>query len=113
MRPLMPWKSSKYYIFPCVRVCSLSYPASKANAPYYIVICGLSGSTVFFSTLSHKRDNFRVGGRGRGNFIQHKRVFWFSLQLLSKTFAILRRIQRDIINVKTSSCKVPFILVGF
>ena len=33
---------------------------------------------------------------------------------LSKTFLILRRIQRDIvINMKTSSCKVPVILVGF
>jgi hypothetical protein len=27
-----------------------------------------------------------------------KRVFWFSLQLLSETFLILRRIQRDIIS---------------
>jgi hypothetical protein len=41
-------------------------------------------------------------------------VFSFSLQLLSKTFFILRRIQRDIaINVKTSSCKVPVIIVEF
>ena len=33
-----------------------------------------------------------------------KCVFWFSLQRLSKTFLILRRIQRDIvINVRTSS----------
>jgi hypothetical protein len=37
-----------------------------------------------------------------------KCVFWFSRQLLSETFLILRRIQRDIvINVKTPSCKVP------
>jgi hypothetical protein len=43
-----------------------------------------------------------------------KCVFWFSLQLLSKTFLILRRIQRDIVkNVEKSSCKVPLILVGF
>jgi len=27
----------------CVCVCSLSYAACKAHAPYYIVICGLSG----------------------------------------------------------------------
>ena len=32
----------------------------------------------------------------------------------SKTYLILKRIQLDIvINVKTSSCEVPFILVGF
>ena len=41
-------------------------------------------------------------------------VFWFSVQLLFGTFLILRRIQGDIaINVETSSCKVPvIILVG-
>jgi hypothetical protein len=43
-----------------------------------------------------------------------KCVFLFSLQLLANTFLILKRIQRDIvINVKTSSCKVPVIPVGF
>ena len=41
-------------------------------------------------------------------------MFWFSLQLLFEIFLILRRIQRHtVINVKTSSCKVPAILVGF
>jgi hypothetical protein len=39
-------------------------------------------------------------------------LFLFSLQLLSETFFIVRRIKRDIvINVKTSSRKVPVILV--
>jgi hypothetical protein len=42
-----------------------------------------------------------------------KYVFSLSLQLLSETFFFLRRIKRDIvINVKTSSCKVPVISVG-
>ena len=54
------------------------------------------------STLSHKRQDFL------------KNVTWFSLQLLSETFLIVGIIQRDIvINVKTSSCKVPVTLVGF
>jgi hypothetical protein len=36
----------------------------------------------------------------------------FSLQLLSETFLILRRIQRDVIrNVCCPSCKAPVILV--
>ena len=40
-----------------------------------------------------------------------KCVFWFSLQLLSETFVILRIIQRDMIkNVYRSSCKVPVIV---
>ena len=30
------------------RVCRLSYPERIAHAPYYIVICGMSGSTIFF-----------------------------------------------------------------
>jgi hypothetical protein len=39
--------------------------------------------------------------------------FLFSLLLLFKILLILRRIKRDIIiNVKTSSCKVPVIFVG-
>ena len=29
-------------------VCSLRYPACQANAAFYFVICGLSGTTVFF-----------------------------------------------------------------
>ena len=38
-------------------------------------------------------------------------MFWFSVQILSEIFLILRRIQRDIIKyVHRSSCKAHFIL---
>ena len=47
----LPWNSNKYYIF-WVCVCSLRYPACKAHASYYIVACGLSGSTIFFQIIS-------------------------------------------------------------
>jgi hypothetical protein len=41
-----------------------------------------------------------------------KCVFWFSPQVVSETFLILSRIQRDIIkHVRRSSCKVPVIVV--
>jgi len=66
-------------------------------------------SVPYFSTLSHKRHDFR----GK-NVTNTKCVFWFSLQFLSETFLILRRIHRDIIiNINNSSCKVPVTLVRF
>ena len=40
-------KSNKYYIFR-VCVCSLSYAARKAHAPYFIAVCGLSDCIIFF-----------------------------------------------------------------
>jgi hypothetical protein len=47
------------------------------------------------------------------NLLKIKSVFWFSQQLLSKIFLILR-IKRDIyINLHRSSCKVPILLVRF
>jgi len=44
--------------------------------------------------------------------VEHKLMLRFSLQLLSETFLILRRNQRDtIIHVHRSSCEVTVILV--
>ena len=49
-----------------------------------------------------------------GALLNIKHVFWFSLQLLSETLHILRRIGRDtIINVYSYSCSVPLILSDF
>jgi len=42
-----------------VCVCSLIYPAFSEHAPYYIVVCDLSGSFTF-STFSNKRHDFVV-----------------------------------------------------
>jgi len=39
VQPLLQWENGKYYLF-WVCVCSLSYPAFSAHAPY-IGICGL------------------------------------------------------------------------
>ena len=66
-------------------------PPDIQNVLYYIVTCGLSGSTIFFSTLSHKGHDFR----GK-KLLNIKRVFWFTLQLLLETFPILRWIRWDI-----------------
>ena len=61
-----------------------------------------------FSMLSHKLHD------SRKNVMEHKMcVLIFSI-ILSTTFLILRRIQRDIIvNVLTSLCEVPVIIVRF
>ena len=58
-------------------------------------------ATPHFPTLLQKRHDFRK------KILNVKCVPWFSLQLLSETFHILRRNERDIIrNVHWSSCKV-------
>jgi hypothetical protein len=41
-------KSNNYYMF-WVSICSFSDTVLNAHAPYYIVICGLSGSNNIFS----------------------------------------------------------------
>ena len=71
----------------------------------HIVICGLPRSTIFFS---HYLINGTIFEK---KSLNTKCVFWFSLQLLSETFLILRRTERDMIkNVYRSSCKIPVIL---
>jgi hypothetical protein len=68
-----------------------------------IVICGLYGSTIFFSTLPHKRHDFLK---------ERKMCFDFVYNFLCETFLIPRPIHRDaIINVHSCSCKIPAILV--
>jgi len=44
---ILPRKTSNYFTI-SMSNCSLSFPAFHAHAPYYTVICGLSGSTFIF-----------------------------------------------------------------
>jgi len=111
--------------------------------PYYIVICGLSGSAAFFPHYLKQHDFRRGGGGGELNkkcvfvalVIQHKKcnchiilssvegkgggasnVLLFSLQLFSETFSDLRRTEQDMIiyiYTHTHKCNVPVILVTF
>ena len=63
--------------------------------------CDVSSSVAcptlpYFYTLSHKRHDFRGGGK---NYSTIKCVFWFSLQLWSETFfPLLRRTARGTIK---------------
>ena len=75
--------------------------------PYYMLICGLSGCTIF-STLSHKRHDFRK------NVIERKMCILIFSTTLLETFLILRRIRRDtMINIHKYSREVLVILVRF
>ena len=78
---------NRHYIFwVCVR--SLIHPIYKAGALYYIIIYGVSGLPNL-STLSSKRYDFQKHLRNI------KCVVWFSLQIVSEIFLILRILQRD------------------
>ena len=74
----------------------------------YAILSYVARSAVqYFSTLSDKRRDFR-----KKKLLRTKCVFLFSLQLLSKTFLLLRTNKRDMIkSVHWSSCKVADILV--
>jgi hypothetical protein len=81
-------------VFVSVLFALLIRPANRIfSAPYYIVICGVSGSIIVFQTISF-RSRFSVN-----------KLLRFSLKLFSDTVVILKRILQDIINVSRSSCK--------
>jgi len=79
-----------------------------AHAPYYIVMCDLSGSTLFFHIILWKLRFF--GGKKLSNT---KYVFWF-FRCFFATFFITRRIQQDIIiNVLRLHVKYLLFLSNF
>jgi hypothetical protein len=96
-------------------VKSTGYPLHSPFSPFtsppvrHRVPSHFNWTRPHFSKLSHKQRDFR-----RGKSCWTKNVFWFSLQILSETFLVLRRIQRNtIINVQWPSCEVPVIRVRF
>ena len=104
MQPLLQWKSSKYYIF-WVCVCSLNYPRCNAHAPY----CHLWPVRLYNSSPHYLINGTILEQKKISNW--KKYVVWFSLQLLSETFLILRRIEQDMINnVYWYSRKPPVII---
>jgi hypothetical protein len=91
-----------------IRACSLANAARNAYASYFVTSFVAPPCAQSFR---HCLINGAIFGE---KLFDKKRVVLFSLQLLSKIFLILTIIQRDIvINVKTSSRKVPVILSGY
>jgi hypothetical protein len=91
---IFPWRSNKCHM---QSACAVLYCHLWPVWLYHIFLHYLINGTIFRKML-----------------LNIKCVFLFPLQLLSEIFLILRRIQRDvIINVHTSSCKVPLLLSDF
>ena len=101
--PTMADVQKPYYIFwGCA--CSPKYPACNVHAPYYhlwpVQLNNIFLHYLINRTIFEKR------------FLNIKCVFWYPLQILLQTLFNRRRNERDmIINVYSSSCKVPIILV--
>jgi len=80
------------------RAISITYSecvsVTEGYPPCWIDICGLSGLTVFFHII------VQMAQFSDKKLLNTKCVFWFSLQILSETFPILRGTERDLtINV--------------
>ena len=84
-----------------VCVCSRSYTACNAHAPY----CHLRPYRLY-----HVFPNYLINGTifEKKKILGVKCRFWFSVQFLSETFLVLRRIQQNMIkNVYWSSRNLP------
>ena len=88
-------------------ICSLRYPVWKAHAPYFH-LCPAPLYSIFPLYLVN---GIIFGGGGiLGGILNTKCVFWFSLQLLSETFFILKRNEWAIVkHVYRTSCKTVFL----
>ena len=87
MQPLLQWKSIQCYIT-CVCICSVRYPACYTHAPYW--------PAPLYNIFPHYLINGTIFEKKK--LLNTKCVFWFPLQLLSETFLIIKRNERDMIK---------------
>ena len=85
----------------CAR--SLRYPACNVYAPYFIVKCGLSVSTIFLYIISltewFKKKTYWT-----------QDVFWFYLKFIPNIFHSIISQSVIIINMRTFACKIHVFL---
>ena len=131
-KPLLPWKRNEYYIFLCVCVRVLVRGPGHARACVCVCNCASAAVCLCAISLTNPESNalpycflrppcFQIFRHDLTNdttfwetLLNINWVFWFSLQLLFRTFLIITIIQWDIfIDVETSSCKVSVTLVEF
>jgi len=100
-------EKQQYYI-PSACVCSLRYHAREAHTPYYIVICGLSGPTIFFNSSSQTAQISWIA------LLNIKCVLWFFLRLSFETFLILHELGEILSQMYIDlQVKFPLVLSGF
>ena len=75
----------------CILALVMEHANHIISASYYIIIFDLSGSIAFFLRC-FINDSTLEGAGELDNNIEHKTCVLFSLQLLSATFLILKRI---------------------
>jgi len=78
VQPFLPCKSNDYFLF-WVCVISFRYPECNAHAPYFIFVCSLSGSTIFFRIVS------QTARFSEEKFLNIKCVFCISVQRFFET----------------------------
>ena len=106
MQSLLQWKSNNLSITYTESVSCLSHPACNAHAPY-----SHPSPVRIYSSFPHYLIHGTIFGEKK--LFNIKCVLIFST-ILSETFLVLRRTERDmIIHVYWSSCKVLVILVRF
>ena len=91
VQPQLQWEGSKYYTA-LLSICSPRYPACNAHGP--IVVCDRPRQTQQFHSIS---EMVRFKNKKK-EFLILQGVFRFSLHLLSETFLILARTERDMIK---------------
>jgi len=82
-----------YYII-SVCVCRLRYPACKAHASYYTVSSVACLALLYFSTLSHKRHDFR-------NKMYIKCVFQFLYNFCLKYFSFQEEMNETLSKISS------------
>jgi hypothetical protein len=103
--PFCPEKAISITYSECVSVALVIQHAKRVCC---IILSSVACLAVpYFSTLSHKRHDFWK------KVTEHKMCVLIFSTSSSEILLILRRIQRDIINVQRYSCKVPPVLGRF